>query len=434
MIKETYCVGCDGKRTGGRPLFTQQFFLRIVLLIITMLVFTACDVKKDWVMFRGDAGRGYTPNAMTPPLGIRWKLSLQETGEPAFAFNNPVVLKDNIYFGSTDGNFYSLDLNSGYMRWVFRTNGAINSIPYADDTLVYIGSNDGRVYAVDREDGKEKWSFQADSTVQSTITRYRDTIVFVSDQGHAHFLTPEGEEKFRIDNPVWSYYTFQIYDDVMYFAPGPPDIPHSLSAFDIRSREYLWIQDTSTFDAVWYSFPAIKGKGLYFSTMDPYIDAWVFTYYCYDRKTGEVIWKTGDISDWGSYPPYSIEEYYRGSMKMLDYMAPALWRHLVIYTSGDSVVRAFDQETGDLAWKQSFPTQTSSAPTVAGNYVYFGLYGDTVCPGAGPAKLICLHAETGKRMWEMEIEGSLLSAPVIARDWMIFGTNENNFYVLEELF
>jgi outer membrane protein assembly factor BamB len=399
-----------------------------------LITTTGCGRKQNWVQFRGDQGKGATSNTIRPPLALKWKLQLQKRAEPTYAFNNPVILEDTIYFGSTDGNIYALDIESGYMRWVYKTNGAINSVPIADAQNVYIGSNDGKVYAVTQEDGQLQWSFQTNSTVQSTIIRTENSVIFVSDGGHVYAVSPEtGKEQFRLPNPVWYYFTFQVYDDVIYFAPGPPSRPHSMGAYDIESRQYLWVIDTVELDAVWYSFPAIKDDILFFSTADPYSNAWEFDYYAYDRKTGELIWKYSDISQWNTSWNINPMELFDKNMRLLDYLAPSVWKDLIIYTSGDSVVRALDAETGELAWKREFTSYTTSAPTVAGDYLYFGLAEEQTPGGKGP-RLVCLSARNGKKMWEQEIEGRILSAPVIAQDWIVFGTDANFFYVFEALF
>ncbi len=401
---------------------------------VSLLLF-GCGQRQNWVMFRGEQGKGATSTTLNPPLGTKWKLKLQEHGERAYAFNNPVVLEDTIYFGSTDGNVYALDIESGYMRWVYKTTGAINSVPYADDERVYVGSNNGKLYALSQKDGREVWSFQADSTIQSTIIRYENSIIFVSDGGNVYSLEPEtGREQWRLPNPVWYYFTFQVYDNVIYFAPGPVDRPHSMGAWDISTKSYLWILDTALFDAVWYSFPAIEGDYLYFSTMDPYVDHWELDYYAFDRKTGKQIWKHSDFAVWPYRGMYDQQQLFEQYLRRLDNLAHSLWNNLVIYTSGDSIVRALDKKTGKPVWEREFNTITTSAPTVAGNYVYFGIDGTGPEGYGDPPKIVCLSARTGKKMWEMDIDGRLLSAPVIAQDWMIFGTDTNHFYVLEALF
>lgn len=394
---------------------------------------TGCGSKKNWVRFRGEQGKGATSNTIRPPLGIKWKIQLQKRAEPTYAFNNPVVLDNTIYFGSTDGNIYALDIESGYMRWVLKTNGAINSVPIADTENVYIGSNDGRVYAISQQKGELQWQFQTDSTVQSTIIRTEESVMFVSDGGHVYAVSPEtGREQYRLPNPVWFYFTFQVYDDIIYFAPGPPSRPHSMGAYDIDSRQYLWVLDTRELDAVWYSFPAIKDDILFFSTSDPYSDVWELEYYAYDRITGELIWKYSDLSQFGYSWNIDLNELFDKNLRLLDFMAPSIWENLVIYTSGDSVVRAFNAKTGRLVWEKMFDSYTTSAPTVAGNYIYFGIAEGRANHSKGP-RLVCLSTKNGKKMWELEVEGKVLSAPVIAQDWIIFGTEKNYFYVLESL-
>jgi outer membrane protein assembly factor BamB len=418
------------------------------LCLFALFLALGCRERADWVMFRGEQGRGSTPNSLYPPLALKWKLQLQVTNEPARAFNPPIVLDDTIYFGSTDGNFYALDAASGFMHWVFKSKGEINSVPFGDKEQIYFGSNDGRVYAISRKTGEQIWEFDTGHLVQSTITRYKDNIIFTSDYGNSFFLSPEGQLKYVLPNPVWMYHTFQVYADVMYFAPGPLEQPHSFGAFDINRQTYLWILDTSTMDGLWYSFPALEGNTLHYATCDFSEYGFSFNYYALQRETGEILWLNNAESDFGEGIDISPVTLFYMNLELLDYMAPALWRDLVIYTSGDAVVRAFNTRTGELAWQKQFDYPTSSAPTVAGDRVYFGVRGDIPLPGEPQAlsssravttggripRLVCLAAETGKLLWEMELDGAILSAPVIGGKWLVFGTEANYFYVLEEVF
>jgi len=94
------------------------------------------------------------------------------------------------------------------------------------------------------------------------------------------------------------------------------------------------------------------------------------------------------------------------------------------------VARAFDAATGQLRWERAFDMPLASSSTIAGNRLYFGVYGDENTP----PRLVCLDARSGRLLWYMETEGSLLSAPVIAGRRIIFGTDMSVFYVLEEVF
>ena len=77
-----------------------------------------------------------TVNAVYPPFGVKWKLKLQPDRNRLRAFNPAVVKDETIYFGSTDGNLYALDIETGFMRWVFKSEAAINSVPFADEDTV----------------------------------------------------------------------------------------------------------------------------------------------------------------------------------------------------------------------------------------------------------------------------------------------------------
>jgi outer membrane protein assembly factor BamB len=306
-------------------------------------------------------------------------------------------------------------------------------VPFADRRNVYFGNNAGMVYAVSQKEGREQWSFQTDSTVQSTIVGYKDLVMFASDGGTAYFLDSSGRERFTLPNPVWHYNAFQVYDDVVYFAPGPPSRPHAFGAFDLNRREYLWILDTDLFQSIWYSFPALRGNNLYFSTGDLAGNFWRLSFYAFRRRTGEMAWSYEDQSDWGGRA-VNAEQLFGRNIRLLDYMAPALWRDLVVYTSGDAAVRAFRAASGRLAWKRSFDQLTSSAVTVAGNRLYFGLRGGDSRLGGQAPRLVCLSARNGRLLWQMEVEGALLSAPVVAGRYIVFGTDRNFFYVLEEVY
>ena len=404
------------------------------MLLLVLVGLSACARRESWIEFRGKNGRGRTANTFNPPVAVKWKLDLQEGPSRDRAFNTPILVDNTLFFGSTDGNFYAMDIESGYMRWVYKTGGPINSVPFADDNNVYFGSNDGNAYALDRKEGTLLWSFETDRTVQSSFAGFDGNVVFTSDAGSTYFVSPEGVEEFHIPNPVWHYHTFQIFKDVMYFAPGPEHTPLSLGAYDLNQRAYLWLIDTLNDNATWYSFPAVEERLLYYSTAGQAGEVWNYEYIALNRETGLPVWKEYDESLHGPHLPRSPRTMFRANLNLLDYMAPALWKDLVIFTSGDSVVRAFKKSTGRIVWRKPFEHPTSSAPIIAGDRIYFGIYGDREDLGTAPPRLICLSARDGRLLWDVELEGAVMSAPVIAGDWIVFGTDQNVFYILQEVY
>lgn len=387
----------------------------------------------DWIQFRGNQGRGEAEQVLYPPLGIKWKLRLQKDSPTSKSFNNPVVIGNSIYFGSNDGNFYALDLDSGYMKWVFQTNAAVNSVPFADQKAVYFGSNDGGLYAVDRMTGSLLWRFETGTTVQSSVVGYNGFIVFSSDGGNTYFLDTSGNLIHELPNPVWHYHTFQIYKDIMYFAPGPVEKPRSFSAYDIREKEYLWLIDTGKESAAWYSFPALKGDRVLYSKCINRYPRWKLSYLVRDRFSGEVIWERNEEAVFDESLSFNPLTLLTDCIEMLDFMAPAVYRNTVIYTSGDNVVRAFGIKDGETAWTKAFDEPASSAPTLSGDRIYLGLRGGEYSPANRAPRLVCLSARDGRLLWELETEGSILGSPVITGKRMIFCTEDHVFYVLESI-
>ena len=419
----------NNKSTPYSLLPTPIIFSFLTCMIISFLLLIGCTRKTDWVQFRGKGGLGVSSARISPPLGVRWKIKLQNGDEKIRALNPPVVIGNTIYFGSEDGNFYALDAESGYMRWVFKSGAEINSIPYADETRVYFGSKDGKLYALSRDDGHELWSFSTNSQINSQVERYKDTVIFVGDADAVYFLSPEGKEKFRIDNPGWYNFTFLMADDVMYFATGPQ--VHQVGPYDINRRQFLWFAPYHEIAATWYSFPSVRKDLVYFGTAN-LAYGMELGFYAFDRRNGRRVWFQGYEGTFPDPPwdDYDTFELFIRDLEMLDWLAPTIWKDLVIYTGGDVMARAFDAETGKLRWEKAFDTPICSSATIAGSRLYFGL----IEHGGYPSRLVCLDAHDGRLLWSMETEGSLLSAPVIAGKRIIFGTDKSVFYVLEEVF
>src|SRR3569832_2277889 len=53
-------------------------------------------------------------------------------------------------------------------KWTFKTDGTIIGSPVIASGVVYIGSTDGNLYAVDQETGKQKWKFKTFAKRQVT--------------------------------------------------------------------------------------------------------------------------------------------------------------------------------------------------------------------------------------------------------------------------
>ena len=402
--------------------------LRVAILLL-ILILGSCG--REWVEFRGNKGLGHAQSSISPPLAVKWKLLLQKPPAEGRYFSPPLLMNNTIYFGSSDGNFYSLDLRSGYMNWTFRSGGPINSVAYADASRVYFGSSDGIIYALERESGELLWQFQAQGPVNSTIIPYKDMIVAAADADAVYFINTEGQLVFSLDNAVWSLNSFQIFNDILAFAPGSSDNPYSLAVYDLEQQRYLWNLDDDLSRYYWYSFPAVKGQQLYFSVTG-LLDSgrWEHYFAAIGLYSGDLLWEQTDFAYLdGEIDPARARRFLLKNVLLLDYAAPLVWRNQVIFAMGDQLLRSYNRKRGNIMWTEHYAQPISTAPTLAGDRLYFGLEQVN-----GFGQLVAASPASGLVHWSLQVEGSILNSPVIAGPWIIFATDEGYFYVLEEIF
>lgn len=70
-----------------------------------------------------------------------------------------------LYFGSEDGFFYAVNIDTQKLRWKYRTDGPIYSSPAIAEKMVFFGSTDGTFYALDALTGEEKWKFDTKQSI-----------------------------------------------------------------------------------------------------------------------------------------------------------------------------------------------------------------------------------------------------------------------------
>jgi eukaryotic-like serine/threonine-protein kinase len=90
------------------------------------------------------------------------------TANGSFNYSNPILVNGTIYAGNTDANMYALDAAYGTLKWKFTTGGAILPSPALANGVLYFGSDDHNVYAVDATTGNLKWKFQTGGNVDSS--------------------------------------------------------------------------------------------------------------------------------------------------------------------------------------------------------------------------------------------------------------------------
>lgn len=157
-----------------------------------------------------------------------------------FFLSSPSVWNGAVYFGSSDGNIYALDANSGMLKWKFQTGDVVHSSPAIADGTLYIGSWDTYLYALDAASGREKWRFktgddpefhnhvgiQSSPAVKDGVVYFgcRDSYAYAVDAG-------TGKELWRFStNGSWVNNSPVADQGRVYFGTSIPGIMHAVDA------------------------------------------------------------------------------------------------------------------------------------------------------------------------------------------------------------
>ena len=240
----------------------------------------ALDVKSGSVMwkYRGnrDAGGGRHPSPTladgTIYVGDENYLYAfdAETGEVKWRFevpwprkglhgvdSAPVVVNNRIYFGSWDGWFYCVDVNTGELIWEYSDGvgamGHVTEAPAFVNDIVYFGTAAGGVgytgwvYALDADNGNLIWKFHIGDEI-TTSPVVVDNVLYIG-AGFMGDLSGDG---------VW--------------------------ALDARTGELLWHFDTENV-MITNSPVVVDGKVIFGSRYNNCI-------YALDAGDGSVVWST----------------------------------------------------------------------------------------------------------------------------------------------
>ena len=204
--------------------------------------------------------------------------------------SSPVVWKGAVYFGSGDGNVYSLNAASGALNWKFKTGDVVHASPAIADGAVFIGSWDSYFYAIDAVTGQEKWRFKTGEDpdthnqvgIQSSAAVANGMVYFGCRDSHLYALdAATGQKKWAFGTDgSWVVASPAVKDGKVYFATSDSSRVYAL---DARSGAVL--QSAGLNHWYLYSSPAIAGNTMYIGStqgklvamdLDGYKTAWAF--------------------------------------------------------------------------------------------------------------------------------------------------------------
>lgn len=326
--------------------------------------------------------------------------------------STPAVVAGNVYFGSSDGQFYCLDGTSGREKWKFQTGGAVNSSPAINNGKVYFTSRDNYLYALHMSNGKLIWKFKMNVNLPyengfdyflSSPNITNDTLFVGSGDGNLYAINSKS------GTVHWKYFansrirtTPAIINNFVVFGT----LSGIIYAVDRTSGSLLWKFETKgsslKFEEAGYDqtsiigSPVVNQKGVYVGGRDGYL-------YAINLITGKEMWKVSHRSSW--------------------VLATGVDEESVYAVSGSSAfIQALDINGGKELWRYKTSGAVYSSPLIVQDVLY--------CADNG-GNLFALDKKTGIKIWSFPMGGRVFSSPVVANNMVYCGADNGNLFALE---
>jgi outer membrane protein assembly factor BamB len=353
-------------------------------------------------MFRGDLQHtgAYDGRGVPDLHGVRWKF--RTNGQ---VYSSPAVVDGLAIVGSTDGNLYAIDADSGTAKWKFQTKARITSSPAVNAGVAYFESYDSNFYAVEVATGALKWKFATNGEKRFSAP-------------HMHGMLPASEP---VPDPFDFYLSSPaVANGAVYFGSGDGNV----YALEAATGSLKWKFQTA--DVV-HASPAVA-DGLVF------VGSWDTYFYALDANTGAEKWKfkTGEdpafhnqigiqssaavangIVYFGCRDSklYALDAHTGAKLWVVDNKgswvigSPAIHDGKVFFTTSDSgLFHAVDAQSGAELFSLSFNWPMFSSPSAAGNLVYIGSH---------EGKLLAIDVIARKTAWTFQTDASRQNGPAL---------------------
>jgi outer membrane protein assembly factor BamB len=321
-------------------------------------------------MFRGDAIHSgcYSGPAPRQFHRVKWRFP---TGNRIFS--SPVISGRAIYFGSDDGNVYSVDAETGRQIWKRATKGPVPSSPAVAEGVVYATSYDAKLYALNAETGVVNWKFATGGERRFEAKGL-------------HGMEPKTQ---TIADPFDVFLSSPVVaQGAVYFGSGDGNV----YAIDVATGAQRWKFKTG--DVV-HSSPAFADGILFFGSWDSY-------FYAVDATTGKEKWRFHGGEDATIHNQVGFQS------------SPAVVNGVVYTGCRDSQLHALDAATGKEKWR--FDNQLSwviTSPAVADGKVYFATSDSSLYR--------VVDAVSGKPILQQQARAYMFSSPAVAADVVFIG-------------
>ncbi|MXV62895.1 PQQ-binding-like beta-propeller repeat protein [Natronorubrum sp. JWXQ-INN-674] len=119
----------------------------------------------DWNQFKGDPRHSGLRRDLDGPYRVTAAWTADLTGP----VGSPVLDRDTVFVGTSHGNCYAYERDTGRRRWVFETMTATDTAPVVTHDHLYLATGDGTVHALDPATGDQRWTADLPGSIESAL-------------------------------------------------------------------------------------------------------------------------------------------------------------------------------------------------------------------------------------------------------------------------
>lgn len=365
---------------------------------------TKRDTGYDWPLYGYDLGRTrYLAGVdLKPPFVQEWI----RPGSKLIEFQ-PVLASGRLFFQKNDGELYSVDAQTGRVRWRRAIGGLSASAPAAAGGKVFAvvnrggaggiaGAGPGKVVALDARTARIRWSTKLGSASESSPLVHDGRVWVGSQDGTVYCLLATSG---RI---VWRYHAGAPVKAAPAFSQGRiyfGDYGGGVTALRALSGRVAWRAGTSgrSFGRAgsFYATPAVAFGRVYIGNTDGRV-------YSFAASSGRLAW----AHSLGGYV------YAAAAVANVPNMPPA-----VFVGSYGGRFYALDARSGNEIWSRPAGGTVSGAASVIGRVVYYSTLSGR--------RTYALSAKTGHVLWSL---GNGAFNPAISDGKRVYITGYSTIY------
>lgn len=365
--------------------------------------------SSNWIAFHG-GGRllGDAGPIQAPPMKLRWRLRPEDDPAPATApatapsyhraghYEGAAAIVNGVAFvADTAGVVRAVDLASGKIKWIYRSEDGFETTPLVLDGRVLLGDLGGLFHAISAQNGQKLWTFDSGSEIHSSanyLGAQRSRIVFGNDGADIFCLDAETGKQ------IWD----QKAGDRVNGAPAVANGSVLVSGCDAELRALKQSDGSEEYSAdlgaLCPGSAAVAGDDVVMGTDQGRV-------LCISAKTHQQLWLFDSVGE-----------------QAMVFSSPAISDGIVTFGARDRNVYGLDLSTGTQKWKFATRGEVDSSPVISAGRVYIA---------SKDKKLYVLDLKTGKQIWSFIAGRGITAAPAIGDGVLVIGDSAGNLFCLE---